>query len=153
MELMLSFFQASGHNLYEKRAHIYLQDMRQLELLMVSNEFLTTKSNLTIRSSEKYWVGLWSDMAIEQVLMRWMKCIGNLTHNTNNITSINSGVVTDSSINCYKTQEIDIALQLAMSSQKISEFKFKKSTKVTYIRMVSSTLKSFSLNKICRTLS
>ena len=34
----------------------------------------------TIRRSNRFWCGLWSDMTIEQVLMRSMKCAGGLTH-------------------------------------------------------------------------
>lgn len=34
----------------------------------------------TIRRSEKFWSGLWSDLTIEQVLMRSMKSQGGLTH-------------------------------------------------------------------------
>lgn len=34
----------------------------------------------TIRRSQKFWSGLWSDLTIEQVLMRSMKSQGGLTH-------------------------------------------------------------------------
>lgn len=39
-----------------------------------------TKGAFTIRRSEKFWSGLWSDLIIEQVLMRSMKSQGGLTH-------------------------------------------------------------------------
>lgn len=43
-------------------------------------EYFTTKGYFTIRRSDKFWCGTWSDMTIEQSLMRTMKCIGGLTH-------------------------------------------------------------------------
>ncbi|KYM95812.1 hypothetical protein ALC62_13539 [Cyphomyrmex costatus] len=50
---MIPYFHASGHYLYAKS---------------------------TIRRTNKYWSGIWSDMTIEQVLMRSMKSSGGLTH-------------------------------------------------------------------------
>lgn len=43
-------------------------------------ERFTTGGFFTIRRSEKFWSGVWSDMTIEQVLMRAMKTQGGLTH-------------------------------------------------------------------------
>ena len=34
----------------------------------------------TIRRSDKFWSGIWSDMTIEQVLMKSMKSQGGSTH-------------------------------------------------------------------------
>ncbi|KYN02063.1 hypothetical protein ALC62_07132 [Cyphomyrmex costatus] len=58
---MIPYFHASGHNNYAKSAHIYLQDIR----------------------TDKFWSGIWSDMTIEQALMRSMKTQGGLTHGRN----------------------------------------------------------------------
>src|SRR5436190_19326000 len=43
-------------------------------------ETFTKKGYFTIRRSDKFWSGIWSDMTIEQTLMRTMKSIGGLTH-------------------------------------------------------------------------
>lgn len=82
LELMLPFFHASGHNLFAKSTHVFLQDMKNLKTIMDPTEFqnLTSRGYFTIRRTNKFWVGVWSDMTIEQVLMRSMKCIGGLTH-------------------------------------------------------------------------
>lgn len=60
---------------------MYLQDMLRLEERMDPLEFqLYTKSGyFTIRRTKKFWCGVWSDMTIEQVLMRSMKSYGGLT--------------------------------------------------------------------------
>ncbi|KAK3932952.1 Elongation factor 4, partial [Frankliniella fusca] len=78
---MLPFFHASGHLNYAKGAHLYLQQMNSLETLMSPLEFekFTSKGFFTIRRTEKFWSGTWSDMIIEQVLMKWMKSVGGLT--------------------------------------------------------------------------
>lgn len=39
-----------------------------------------TSGVFTIRRTEKFWSGIWSDMTIEQTLMRSMKTSGGLTH-------------------------------------------------------------------------
>lgn len=43
-------------------------------------EKFTEKSYFTVRRSDKFWCGVWTDMCIEQVLMRSMKIKGGLTH-------------------------------------------------------------------------
>jgi len=79
---MLPFFHTSGHNLYAKCSHLYLQDMHMLKTTMPSAEYerFTTRGCFTIRRSDKLWCGTWSDMAIEQTLMKSMKTSGGLTH-------------------------------------------------------------------------
>lgn len=78
---MLPFFHSAGHFFYAKSARLYLQDMLDLEKHMKSNEYLMfTGGNFTIRRSDKFWSGLWTDLTIEQVLMRSMKSQGGLTH-------------------------------------------------------------------------
>lgn len=39
-----------------------------------------TEGFFTIRRTDKFWSGVWSDMTIEHVLMRSMKTQGGLTH-------------------------------------------------------------------------
>lgn len=43
-------------------------------------EIFTKKGFFTIRRTDKFWCGIWSDMCIEQVLMRSMKTQSGLTH-------------------------------------------------------------------------
>ena len=79
---MLPFFHAAGHHLYAKSAHLYVQKMLELPLKMKKEDFERFSQNgfFCIRRSARYWSGTWSDMVIEQSLMRPMKSIGGLTH-------------------------------------------------------------------------
>ena len=61
---MLSFFHASGHLHFAKSAHLYHQEMCSLHDVMDMNEFqaYTEKGFFTIRHSDRFWSGVWSDM-------------------------------------------------------------------------------------------
>lgn len=77
---MLPIFHASGHFNYAKSAHVYLQDsLELLNTLHQENDLFVNCGYFTIRRTEKFWSGVWSDMTIEQVLMRSLKSIGGLT--------------------------------------------------------------------------
>lgn len=78
---MLPFFHAAGHNNYALSAHLYLQNMQDLEQKMGFRNYhdFVSKGYFTIRRSDKFWSGIWSDMTIEQTLMRSMKSTGGLT--------------------------------------------------------------------------
>lgn len=67
---------------YAKSGHLYLQTMEDLDLKMSEKEFKDFSEGgfFTVRRTEKFWDGVWSDMTIEQVLMRSMKTTGGLTH-------------------------------------------------------------------------
>ncbi|CAH1155651.1 unnamed protein product [Phaedon cochleariae] len=82
IQRMLPYFHASGHFLYAKSAQLYLQDMLDLRTKMTPMEYsrFVNEGYFTIRRSEKFWCGIWSDMTIEQTLMRSMKSTGGLTH-------------------------------------------------------------------------
>lgn len=83
---MLPYFHATGRHLYAKCAHLYLRDMLNLD--ESTRNILST--NVAIRRSEKFWSGIWSDMTIEQTLMRSIKSIGGLVHGrstTENVTN------------------------------------------------------------------
>lgn len=69
---MLPFFHASGHFLYAKSAHLYVQDMESLHGRMPADEFqqFTKQGYFTIRRSNKFWSGIMSDQTIEQTLNR-----------------------------------------------------------------------------------
>ena len=76
---MLPFFAASGHNLYAKSAHLYLQKMDDLPKSHpdIHNSFQSGYH--VVRQSNRYWAGLSTDLFIEQVLMRSLKTTGGLT--------------------------------------------------------------------------
>lgn len=78
---MLPYFHSTGHLNYAKSAHVYLQDSFQLLSALSPSEYekFITKGYFTIRRSDKFWSGIWSDMTIEQILMRSMKSSGGLT--------------------------------------------------------------------------
>ena len=78
---MLPHLHAAGHLLYAKSAHLYVQQMSELSAKMTSDEYnmFTTRGFFTIRRTDKFWCGVWSDMTIEQVLMRAIKTSGGLT--------------------------------------------------------------------------
>lgn len=81
IEQMLPFFHASGHFNYALSSQLYLQDMCQLQSKMNFRDYsnFVGKGFFTIRRSDKFWSGIWSDMTIEQTLMRSMKSIDGLT--------------------------------------------------------------------------
>ena len=76
---MLPYVAASGHNNYTKSAWVYLQRMSNLqdEYPHVYEHFVNGLH--VVRRSDRYWAGLYSDLVIEQVLMRSMKTSGGLT--------------------------------------------------------------------------
>ncbi len=76
---MMPHFHAAGHFAYAKYAHLYLQEMSELEDKMATDEFRQfTSGYFTVRRSERVWAGVWTDMTIEQVLMKAMKTSGGL---------------------------------------------------------------------------
>ena len=78
----IPYFHAAGHLAYAKSCHLYLQDMHDLNQRMPDEDFVkfTEKGFFTMRRSNKNWAGLWSDLTVEQTLMRTMKTSGGLTH-------------------------------------------------------------------------
>ena len=76
---MLPLLAASGHNLYTKSIHIYLQMMAKLpqQHSEVHAHFLNGLH--VIRRSDRFWGGLSADLVIEQALMKNMKTRGGLT--------------------------------------------------------------------------
>ena len=81
---MLSYFHITGHIHYAKSAYVYQQKMYDLHDVMDKEEFqaYTEKGLFTIRHNDRFWSGVWSDMSIDQVLMRAMKVSGGLTQQT-----------------------------------------------------------------------
>ena len=79
---MIPIFHAAGHLSYAKYSHMYLQEMLALKDSMTCDEFknFTEKGYFTIRRTDKFWAGVWTDMTIEQTLMCSMKTSGGITH-------------------------------------------------------------------------
>jgi len=76
---MLPYFHASGHFPYAKSAHLYLQDMLQLENVIDSSVFSRfVQGFFTVRRSNKLSCGTSTDMIIEQSLMKSMKTDGGV---------------------------------------------------------------------------
>ncbi|KAE8737639.1 hypothetical protein FOCC_FOCC016896, partial [Frankliniella occidentalis] len=79
---MLPHLAAAGHIHYAKAAHLYLQEMHKLEAKMTVFEYekFAESGWFSVFKSEKPYGGIWSDMIIEQVIMRNMKLQGGVTH-------------------------------------------------------------------------
>ena len=73
---MLNLFAASGHLNYAKSARLYVQQMMSLSEKhpWIHEQFENGKH--TVQRSQRYWAGLWSDLVIEQTLMRSVKSTG-----------------------------------------------------------------------------
>ena len=75
----MPYLAASGHNLYTKCIHVYLQQMHKLHETHpeVSRHF--DQGLHVVRRSDRFWAGLYPDRVIEQVLIRSMKTSEDLT--------------------------------------------------------------------------
>ena len=79
MHEMLPYLAASGHNLYTKSIHIYLQQMSKLEEASPEVYRHFSQGLHVARRSNHFWAGLSPDLIIEQVLMHSMKTSRGLT--------------------------------------------------------------------------
>lgn len=71
VQQMLPVYHAAGHSNYVKAIQIYLQEMSKLQDIMDPEEYRKfTGGQFTVRRTEKAWAGIWTDMTIEQMLMR-----------------------------------------------------------------------------------
>ena len=78
---MINLFEASGHIHYAKSARIHLQNMLDLGTRFPRVYSCCINNGYpTVRRSDRFWAGLWSDLIIEQCLMRTLKSRGGLTH-------------------------------------------------------------------------
>ena len=76
---MFNLFAATGHTNYAKCSRIYVQKM---ELLSDKDPWLFNQFKIghhAVKRTEKNWSGLWTDLVIEQTLMRSLKSRGGLT--------------------------------------------------------------------------
>ena len=78
---MLKLFAATGHSNYAKSGRLYLQMMLNLP---EKHPWLYQKFNdagfHTVHRSDRYWTGISTDLAVEQVMMKAVKSRGGLTH-------------------------------------------------------------------------
>ena len=72
---MLPTFHAAGHTAYAKSAQLYLQQMERLESVLPPTDFekYTNNGYFTVRRTNRFWAGIWTDMTIEQVVMKNLK--------------------------------------------------------------------------------
>ena len=70
---MLNLFAATGHNNYAKTCRLYLQSVNKFEKQHpeVINQFI--EGHHTVKRAERKWAGLFTDLSIEQVLMKSLK--------------------------------------------------------------------------------
>ena len=78
---MLPYFHVAGHLAYAKLDHLYVQQMMELHNIMPEKEYdqFTDQGYFTIRRSDKFWDGVFSDQTIEQFLMRLLKTSDGMT--------------------------------------------------------------------------
>ena len=77
---MINLFAATAHINYAKSSRLHLQTMLDLSAThpWVYENF-AAKGFHTVRRSDRFWAGLWTDLIIEQVMMRAIKSRGGLT--------------------------------------------------------------------------
>ncbi|KAE8742582.1 hypothetical protein FOCC_FOCC011876 [Frankliniella occidentalis] len=73
---MLPYFHAAGRIHYAKYAHLYVQQMDALQVRAAAEG---RAGLFTVRRKPQHWAGVWTDMVIEQNLMRLIKSRGGLT--------------------------------------------------------------------------
>lgn len=78
---MLDTYAAAGHHQYAKGARMYVQTMKEFE---TDPDFKDTLQNYSdngdhvVRYSDQEWSGTWTDMSIEQKLMKPSKSLGGM---------------------------------------------------------------------------
>ena len=77
---MLNIFAASGHFNYAKSARLYLQWMFELPATSpwLYGQFCVNGFH-AVRRSDRFWSGLWTELIIEQVMVKSIKNRGGLT--------------------------------------------------------------------------
>ena len=121
---MLILFAATGHTNYAKSARLYLQMMRDLPSNYpdIYKKFTDDQCH-TVRKSDRFWAGLWTNVVIEQSMMLVLKSWGGLTrghgmtdlvitiwiHSMHACASIHN-VMTELTHNQHKTSEQHVDL-------------------------------------------
>ena len=75
---IINLFAATGHNNYAKTCRLYIQSISHLERDYPEIFEQFTAGNHTVKHSEKTWSGIWTDLSIEQILMRSLKGRGGV---------------------------------------------------------------------------
>ena len=76
---MLNLFAGSGHPHYAKSARLYVQQIMSLSEKHPWLHEQVENEKHAVQRSQRYWAGVWSDLVIEQTLMRSVKSTGGLT--------------------------------------------------------------------------
>ena len=79
LQQMLPYLAASGHHNYTKSLVLYLNKMQKLEDTHPHVYSKFVDGLFVQRRSGNYWAGIYSDLYIEQVLMKNIKAVGGLT--------------------------------------------------------------------------
>ena len=68
--LMIPYFHAAGHTNYAKCSRLYIEQMKRLKEVMSPDEYTkyTTNGYFTLRRKDRRWAGIFTDLAIEQVM-------------------------------------------------------------------------------------
>ena len=76
---MLNLFASTGHINYANSARLYVQEMKKLPQMhpWLYNKFINERH--TVKRTKKNWTGIWTDLTIEQTIMRSIKSRGELT--------------------------------------------------------------------------
>ena len=110
---MLNLFAASGHNNYAKSCRLYLQSAVSLEYDFpeLYNQFMM--GNHTVKRTEKAWSGLWTDLSIEQMLMKSLKGRGGVVGRgiTENVLNVWTKTM-------HRTAEVSAALDECIENPK-----------------------------------
>ena len=70
---ILNLYAATGHNNYAKTGRLYIQSIDELKLKQPSVYHQFSLGNHTVRRTESSWSGIWTDLSIEQILMKSLK--------------------------------------------------------------------------------
>ncbi|CAH0555189.1 unnamed protein product [Brassicogethes aeneus] len=166
---MLPYFHASGHFLYAKSAHVYLQDHMKLEDTMDEVTFENFKNGFfTIKRTEKFNSGTWTDMVIEQSLMKSMKSEGGLSRGRSTQESVLCkwvyamyatniiceeieyfcNISLDSpeqhvhdQVNCHKAYDVGLDSMSKITGLNFNEIKLKRADKVLPLSVVNKSVK------------
>ena len=77
---MLPNFAAAGHTQYTKGAQLYVQIMqRNITTYTSAKNIFQVHKLHSVRYNKFEWSGIWTDLSIEQTLMRAIKSRGGLT--------------------------------------------------------------------------
>lgn len=79
MQQMLLYSYSRGPYVYARSCQLYLQHILDLEDKLWPDEYyqFAKQHFFTIRRSDKFWSGIFTDQTIEQVVMRFLKAQGS----------------------------------------------------------------------------